>query len=111
MPSQNFCKMIEITLNQNNATFVLKDQVANPLRVIRIESANPILKSEAIHLNMLNEKDLTIWSRIFTGFKELRKGLVWEVDKEFPFYDHITIIITEMGQQIDFDLKVIIERS
>ena len=102
--------MIEISLNQNNPAFIVKDQVATTIIIRKIISKKLIERPASFHLNMLDQKDITIWSRSFSEFSELSTGREWAVDKEFQFYDHITFSITETEKNVDFDMEIIIEK-
>ena len=102
--------MIDISLNQNNSSFLVKDQMAKSIRISKIISDKIIDSPTSYHLSMLDEKDLTVWSRSFSEFRELKNGLEWEVDKNFVFSDHITIQINN-NAQADFDVIVEIEKT
>lgn len=103
--------MIEITLNHLNSSFEVKDQVAKVITIRTLSSLNRIPNPDLVRLNMLDEKDLTIFSKAFSDFKPLTNNLVWELNQEFNFYDHITISITSQDQNLDFEINVGFEKA
>lgn len=103
--------MIEITLNHLNSSFEVKDQVATTITIKRLASKGHIPNPERIRLNMLDEKDLTIYSKPFSDFKAVKNNFEWELNQEFNFYDHLTISITSQDRSLDFEINVGFEKS
>ena len=103
--------MIEITLNHLNSSFEVKDQIATAITIKRLTSSGFIPNPERIRLNMLDEKDLTIYSKPFSDFKAVKNNFEWELNQEFNFYDHLTISITSLDRNLDFEINVGFEKS
>ena len=103
--------MIEITLNHLNSSFEVKDQIATAITIKRLTSSGYIPNPELMRLNMLDEKDLTIYSKPFSDFKAVKDNFEWELNQEFNFYDHLTISITNQSQNPEFEVNVGFEKS
>lgn len=101
--------MDEIKLSSITPSLIIHEEESlKSIRIVKLIYRQASSFASGLSLNILDEKDIPIYSMPLNGFKENETQNELEVNQEFAIWNHLTVNISAEKENSDFEIVVVL---